>query len=113
MSLLLSVVLMIQLYLTFGYGRAIRPTSWCAVTCLIGDADVGRAGDQPLFMDPVEHDGIAAGVEQLSQLLGGMLVHMLAGRAFAQSTQPGKSPQHLFAALTTNRANVLQACCPV
>lgn len=71
---------------------------------------------QPLFMDTVEHDGIIAGVEQLPQLLGLALVHMLAaspgwfeaqrlaGRAFAQSSDTGRSAQHLFTALRSNRA---------
>jgi prephenate dehydrogenase len=81
---------------------------------------VETVGAQPLFMDPIEHDGIAAGVEQMPQLFAAMLVHMLAGspgwtetrrlagRNFAQSTDPGRSPEHLFAALTANRANVLR-----
>ena len=77
---------------------------------------VESLGAKPLFMDPVEHDGVIAGVEQLPQLLGLALVHMLAGspgwfeaqrlagRTFAQSTEPGRSPQHLFTALRANRA---------
>lgn len=80
---------------------------------------VESIGAQPLFMDPVEHDGVAAGVEQLPQVLGAALVHMLAGapgweegrrlagRTFAQATQPDKSAEHLYAALAANRANVL------
>lgn len=77
---------------------------------------VESVGAKPLFMDPVEHDGIIAGVEQLPQLLGLALVHMLAGspgwfeaqrlagRAFAQTSDPGRSAQHLFTALRNNRA---------
>ena len=77
---------------------------------------VESVGAKPLFMDPVEHDGVIAGVEQLPQLLGLALVHMLAGspgwfeaqrlagRTFAQSTEAGRSPQHLFTALRANRA---------
>lgn len=77
---------------------------------------VESIGAQPLFMDPVEHDGIIAGVEQLPQLLGLALVHMLAsspgwfeaqrlaGRAFAQSSEPVHSAQHLFTSLRNNRA---------
>ena len=77
---------------------------------------VESVGAQPLFMDPVEHDGVIAGVEQLPQLLGLALVHMLggspgwfeaqrlAGRAFAQSTEPVRSAEHLFMALRSNRA---------
>jgi prephenate dehydrogenase len=77
---------------------------------------VESVGAKPLFMDPVEHDGIIAGVEQLPQLLGLALVHMLAGspgwfeaqrlagRAFAQGTEPQRSAEHLFTALRSNRA---------
>ena len=77
---------------------------------------VENVGAQPLFMDAAEHDGIIAGVEQLPQLLGLALVHMLAGspgwfeaqrlagRAFAQSSDPSRSAQHLFTALRSNRA---------
>jgi prephenate dehydrogenase len=77
---------------------------------------VESVGAQPLFMDPVEHDGIIAGVEQLPQLLGLALVHMLAGspgwfeaqrlagRTFAQSSESGRSAQHLFKAMRSNRA---------
>jgi prephenate dehydrogenase len=77
---------------------------------------VESVGSQPLFMDPVEHDGIIAGVEQMPQLLGLALVHMLAGspgwfeaqrlagRAFAQATEPQRSAEHLFTALRSNRA---------
>jgi len=80
---------------------------------------VESVGAQPLFMDALEHDGIVAGVEQLPQLLGVALVHMLAGspgwgearrlagRAFAQSTDTGRSAAHLFTALKANRANLL------
>lgn len=80
---------------------------------------VETIGAQPLFMDPLEHDGIIAGVEQLPQLLGAALMHMaagapgwmetrrLAGRIFAQTTQPGRSPAHLYAALSANRAQLL------
>lgn len=77
---------------------------------------VESVGSQPLFMDPVEHDGVIAGVEQLPQLLGLALVHMLAsspgwfevqrlaGRTFAQSSDATRSAQHLFTALRSNRA---------
>jgi prephenate dehydrogenase len=81
---------------------------------------VESVGAQPLFMDPVEHDGIIAGVEQLPQLLGMVLVHQsaaapgwpearrLAGRAFAQATAPSRSAQNLYTSLAANRSNVLQ-----
>jgi len=80
---------------------------------------VESIGAQPLFMDPVEHDGLIAGVEQLPQLLGLATVHMLAaapgwtearrlaGRTFAQSTDSGRSAENLYAAMRGNRANLL------
>lgn len=80
---------------------------------------VESIGAQPLFMDPVEHDGLIAGVEQLPQLLGLATVHMLAaapgwteakrlaGRTFAQSTDSGRSAANLFAAMRSNRTNLL------
>ena len=80
---------------------------------------VESLGAQPLFMDPVEHDGLIAGVEQLPQLLGLATVHMLAaapgwpearrlaGRTFAQSTDSGRSAENLYAAMRGNRANLL------
>ncbi len=80
---------------------------------------VESVGAQPLFMDPVEHDGLIAGVEQLPQLLGLATVHMLAaspgwteaqrlaGRTFAQSTDSGRSAENLYAAMRGNRTNLL------
>ena len=80
---------------------------------------VESVGAQPLFMDPVEHDGLIAGVEQLPQMLGMATVHMLAaspgwtearrlaGRTFAQSTDSGRSAENLFAAMRGNRTNLL------
>jgi prephenate dehydrogenase len=80
---------------------------------------VESIGAQPLFMDPVEHDGLIAGIEQLPQLLGLATVHMLAaspgwtearrlaGRTFAQSTDSGRSAENLYAAMRGNRANLL------
>ena len=80
---------------------------------------VETVGAQPFYVDPQEHDGIIAGVEQLPQLLGAALVHMLAGapgwgevkrlagRTFAQSTGLGRSAEHLTYALQANRENVL------
>ena len=81
---------------------------------------VDTIGAQPLFIDPHEHDGIAAGVEQLPQLLGAVLMRMaatapgwqeakrLAGRSFAQMTAFDKSAAGLFNSVQANRANVLQ-----
>ena len=80
---------------------------------------VESVGAQPLFMDPIEHDGLIAAVEQLPQLLGLATVHMLAaspgwtearrlaGRTFAQSTDSGRSAENLYAAIRGNRANLL------
>jgi prephenate dehydrogenase len=80
---------------------------------------VESVGAQPLFMDPLEHDGLIAGIEQLPQLLGLAIVHMLAaspgwtearrlaGRTFAQSTDSGRSADNLYAAMRGNRANLL------
>jgi prephenate dehydrogenase len=80
---------------------------------------VESIGAQPLFMDPIEHDGLIAGVEQLPQLLGLATVHMLAaapgwtearrlaGRTFAQATDSGRSAANLYAAMYGNRANLL------
>lgn len=74
---------------------------------------------QPLYMDPQEHDGIIAGVEQLPQLLALALVRMLAGepswreakrlagRTFAQSTGLDRSGASLARSLTANRENLL------
>ncbi len=78
------------------------------------------AGAQPLFVDPDEHDGIAAAVDSLPRMLGAALIHMaagspgwteaqrMAGAAFARTTQFDRSAQSLYAELTANRANVLQ-----
>lgn len=77
-------------------------------------------GATPLFVDPDEHDGVAAAVESLPRLLGAMLLHMaasspgwteaqrMAGVAFARATQFDRSAQGLYAELMANRANVLQ-----
>ncbi len=81
---------------------------------------VETSGSQPLFVDPHEHDGIAAEVDALPRLLGAALMHMaagspgwteaqrLAGVAFARATQPDRSAQSLYAELAANRDNVLQ-----
>ncbi len=81
---------------------------------------VESAGAQPFYVDPDEHDGIAAAVDALPRLLGAALFHMaagapgwteaqrIAGAAFARTTQPDRSAAGLYAELTANRANVLQ-----
>lgn len=80
---------------------------------------VERLGAQPFFVDPLEHDGIMAGVDQLPQVVAAALMHLsaaspgwrearrLAGRAFAQSTELDHSAPHLHAALCANREFVL------
>lgn len=77
-------------------------------------------GAQPLFVDPDEHDGIAAAVDSLPRMFGAALMHMaagspgwteaqrMAGAAFARTTQFDRSAQGLYAELMANRANVLQ-----
>lgn len=79
---------------------------------------VERLEAKPLYMDAQEHDGIIAGVEQLPQFFGAVLVSMLsgspswveskklAGRTFAQSTELS-SAERLFADFQANRANLL------
>ena len=81
---------------------------------------VERLGAKPLFVDAQEHDGIIAGVEQLSQVMAAALMQTnttapgwrearrLAGRPFAQATELGHSAEHLFSAFQSNRANLLQ-----
>jgi prephenate dehydrogenase len=80
---------------------------------------VETVGAQPLYMDPQEHDGIIAGVEQLPQLLALAQVYMLAsapawreakrlaGRTFAQSTGLDRSGASLARSLVANRENLL------
>lgn len=79
---------------------------------------IERVGAKPHFMDPVEHDGILAGVEQLPQLLGALLMSVsaaapgwreaqqLAGRRFAAATDVGGNAGQIFTALMDNRENV-------
>jgi len=79
---------------------------------------ISRIKAQPLFIDPVEHDGMVAGVEQLPQLMASMLVRMmgrsegwrdgkkLAGRQFAHSTEITASPSQMGSSLVANRANM-------
>ena len=81
---------------------------------------VERVGASPFFVDPLEHDGLIAGVEQLPQLLAALLVQMnsntsswregkrLAGRQFAQSTELVDNAQQLADAWLSNRENLLQ-----
>ena len=77
-----------------------------------------RVGAKPLFVDPQEHDGILAGVEQVPLLLAAALMHVsadqpgwrearrLAGQAFANGTNMGENAKALLAGLRANRENV-------
>ena len=79
-----------------------------------------RLGAKPLYIDPVEHDGIAAAVEQLPELLAAALFQTaygasgwnesqkLAGRRFARSTTLDALPEEQAAALFSNRDALLQ-----
>lgn len=81
---------------------------------------VERLGAKPRYMDPTEHDGILAGVDQLPQFLGVLLMTVstgapgwreaqhLAGRRFAEATDAGGNAEQLFAAFMNNRANLAQ-----
>ena len=80
---------------------------------------VERVGAKPLFLDAYEHDGITAGVEQLPQLLGAVLMQAssapagwqearrLAGRQFAQTTEMDQSPEQMFGAFQSNKESLL------
>ena len=80
---------------------------------------VERIGAKPLFIDAQEHDGIIAGVELLPQFFGMTLMQTLgggagwtearklAGRQFAQSTEPAGSADRLFSDFVANKRNLL------
>lgn len=81
---------------------------------------VERLGAKPLFVDPHEHDGIMAAVDQLPQLVAAALMRLssngrgwrearrLAGRHFARATEMDASAAQLYGALDANRAAVIQ-----
>ena len=81
---------------------------------------VARMGAKPLYIDPLEHDGIVAAVEQLPDLLAVALFQTahdapgwnesqkLAGRRFALSTNMDATPAEMAAILFTNRDMLLQ-----
>ena len=81
---------------------------------------LARLGAKPLYIDPLEHDGIVAAVEQLPELLAAALFQAahdapgwhesqkLAGRRFALSTALDVSPEELAASLFANRDTLLQ-----
>lgn len=81
---------------------------------------LARLGAKPLYIDPLEHDGIVAAVEQLPEILAAVLFQAafdgsgwhesqkLAGRRFALSTALEASPEELAASLFANRDMLLQ-----
>ncbi|MBW7883451.1 MAG: prephenate dehydrogenase [Caldilineaceae bacterium] len=81
---------------------------------------VETAGAEPLYVDPAEHDGIAAGVDLLPQFVGAVLIHMaagmpgwaearrMAGQAFTRTTRFDHSASSLFNMLMANQENVAQ-----
>lgn len=81
---------------------------------------LARLGAKPLYIDPLEHDGIAAAVDQLPEILAAALFQgafeapgwnesqKLAGRRFALSTALDASPAELAASLFANRDTILQ-----
>ena len=81
---------------------------------------LARLGAKPLYIDPLEHDGIVASVDQLPEILAAALFQgafeapgwsesqKLAGRRFALSTSLDASAAELAAALFANRDTVLQ-----
>lgn len=118
-----------------GVGADLRPQAALldqAIFCLAADPQTPpaalqlasnfaeNAGTQPLFVDPEEHDGIAAAVDSLPQLLGAALLQMaatapgwtesqrLAGMAFARTTQFDRSAAGLYAEIRANQANVAE-----
>lgn len=80
---------------------------------------IDRVGATALFVDPIEHDGIMAEVEQLPRVMAAALMRVtatapgwrearrLAGRQFAQSTELGGSAEQLYSSLRANREQVL------
>lgn len=81
---------------------------------------LARLGAKPLYIDPLEHDGVVAAVEQLPEILAAALFQAahdapgwhesqkLAGRRFALSTALDAMPAQLAATLFANRDTLLQ-----
>lgn len=77
-----------------------------------------RIGATAHFMDPLEHDGVAAVVEQIPQLIGAALLaistgsagwreaRQVAGNRFAAATEIGGSAAQIGRGLMANRENV-------
>ena len=80
-----------------------------------------RADATPFYIDPIEHDGMIALLEQTPRLLAGALMQTgsssagwrdgkkLAGRAFANSTESAEDPAALAGSLFANRENLLRS----
>jgi len=80
-----------------------------------------RADAIPFYIDPTEHDGIIALLEQTPRLLAAALMQAsstssgwrdgqkLAGRAFANATESVEDPDALAGALFANRENLLRS----
>jgi prephenate dehydrogenase len=81
---------------------------------------VERVGAHPFYLDPLEHDGVIAGVEHLPQLMAVALMRMssaapgwheasrLAGRQFAQATDAGSGAAQLVSTFHLNRAHLVE-----
>lgn len=80
-----------------------------------------RADATPFYIDPTEHDGMIALLEQAPRLLAAALMQAasstpgwrdgkkLAGRAFANSTESAEDPAALAGSLFANRENLLRS----
>lgn len=80
-----------------------------------------RANATPFYIDPTEHDGLIALLEQTPRLLAGALMQAssdssgwrdgqkLAGRAFANATESADDPAALAGSLFANRENLLRS----
>ncbi|RLT43388.1 MAG: prephenate dehydrogenase [Chloroflexi bacterium] len=80
-----------------------------------------RADAIPFYVDPTEHDGIIALLEQTPRLLAAVLMQAasgssgwrdgqkLAGRAFANATESATDPAALAGALFANRESLLRS----
>lgn len=80
-----------------------------------------RAEATPFFIDPAEHDGIVSLLEQTPRLLSAALMQVasnssgwrdgqkLAGRSFANATEPSDDPEALAESLFANRENLLRS----
>ena len=80
-----------------------------------------RADATPFYIDPTEHDGMIALLEQTPRILAGALMQAgsssagwrdgkkLAGRAFANSTESAEDPAALAGSLFANRENLLRS----